>query len=293
MSKESGEDAWMASSSDVLRNAMQSRRLAPQVPHLIPILGALPDGAVVCEVGCGPGGITLDIAQRYPRLTVLGMDIDAKSIKLAHDAASQAGVHNLYYSVGDALNLSELASEPNFEAIKGGCHLVYSHAAIMHTPDALASIRQMRRAAIPGGTISLTEGDSGLFYAYPEVPGMQKLLEVFPRLGAAKGADTALGRKLISHALAVGYARDEITRHNLSESTVSLPMERAGLAKGFDQMFADVGSKPEMMKATNITAEDVTFIRDGLEEWSKREDGICSFIAMTVVCVDKGGKKSD
>lgn len=82
MSTASGEDTWMASSSDVMRNAMQSRRLAPQVPHLVAILDAMPEGAVVCEVGCGPGGITLDIAQRYPRLTVLGMDIDAKSIKV-------------------------------------------------------------------------------------------------------------------------------------------------------------------------------------------------------------------
>ncbi|CAK1360419.1 uncharacterized protein RHO25_003724 [Cercospora beticola] len=293
MSTASSEDTWMASSSDVMRNAMQSRRLAPQVPHLIPILDELPEGAVVCEVGCGPGGITLDIAQRYPRLRVLGMDIDAKSIKLAQDAANQTGVQNLHYSVGDALKLSELAAQPNFEAIEGGCHLIYSHAAIMHTPDALTSIKQMKRATIAGGTISLTEGDSGLFYAYPEVPGMQKLLEVFPRIGAAKGADTLLGRKLISHGLAAGYARDDITRHKMSESTVSSPMERAGLAKGFAQIFADVGSKPEMMKAANVTSEDITSIRKGLEEWSKCEDGICSFISMTVVCVDSGGKKGN
>ena len=82
MSTPDSEDAWMAGGSDIMRNAMQTRRITPNVPHLLPILDALPDAAVVCEVGCGPGGITLDIAQEYPHLTVLGMDIDAKSIKV-------------------------------------------------------------------------------------------------------------------------------------------------------------------------------------------------------------------
>ena len=73
----------MASGSDLMRRAMQNRRLIPDVPHLKPIIDALPAGAVVCEVGCGPGGITLDIAQQYPELTVLGMDIDDESIKVS------------------------------------------------------------------------------------------------------------------------------------------------------------------------------------------------------------------
>lgn len=65
-----------------MRRSMQNRRLVPDVPHLKPIIDGLPAGSVVCEVGCGAGGITLDIAQRYPHITVLGMDVDAESIKV-------------------------------------------------------------------------------------------------------------------------------------------------------------------------------------------------------------------
>lgn len=46
----------------------------------------------------------------------------------AKEAATQAGAKNLSYIVGDAVKLSELKSEPGFEAINGGCDLVYSHA---------------------------------------------------------------------------------------------------------------------------------------------------------------------
>lgn len=66
---------------------MQSRTVARNVPHLAPILDSLRASAVVLEVGCGPGGITLDIAKRYPHLQVFGVDIDEASIKVRHGAS--------------------------------------------------------------------------------------------------------------------------------------------------------------------------------------------------------------
>ena len=77
-------NAFIASGSDLMRRAMQVRKLVPDVPHLKPMLDDLPAGSVVCEVGCGPGGITLDIAQLYPHITVLGMDVDEESIKVSY-----------------------------------------------------------------------------------------------------------------------------------------------------------------------------------------------------------------
>ena len=75
-------NAHIGSGSELLRRAMQSRTVAKAVPHLTPILDSLPPSAVVLEVGCGPGGITLDIAKRYPHLQVFGVDIDEASIEV-------------------------------------------------------------------------------------------------------------------------------------------------------------------------------------------------------------------
>lgn len=61
---------------------MQGRTVAKAVPHLAEILDNLPASAVVLEVGSGPGGITLDIAKRYPGLRVFGVDIEEKSLKV-------------------------------------------------------------------------------------------------------------------------------------------------------------------------------------------------------------------
>lgn len=87
-SKTDDNNAFCASGSDIMRNAMQSRRVGADMPHLIPILDTLPSGAIVLEVGCGPGGITLSIAQKYPQLLVLGMDVDKQSIKVSISLAT-------------------------------------------------------------------------------------------------------------------------------------------------------------------------------------------------------------
>lgn len=79
-------NAHIGSGSDFLRRAMQTRTVAKNVPHLTPMLDSLPASAVVLEVGCGPGGITLDIAKHYPHLEVFGVDIDEASIKVRHGA---------------------------------------------------------------------------------------------------------------------------------------------------------------------------------------------------------------
>lgn len=75
-------NAHIGSGSELLRRGMQSRTVAKAVPHLMPILDSLPVSAVVLEVGCGPGGITLDVAKRYPHLQVFGVDSDEASIEV-------------------------------------------------------------------------------------------------------------------------------------------------------------------------------------------------------------------
>lgn len=95
-------NAHIGSGSDMLRRAMQTRTVAKTVPHLTPILDSLPASAVVLEVGCGPGGITLDIAKRYPHLQVFGIDIDEASIEVMNSATSPSSKADDTVIVGTA-----------------------------------------------------------------------------------------------------------------------------------------------------------------------------------------------
>lgn len=160
----------------------------------------------------------------------------------------------------------------------------YVPQAIMHTGDPLKAIKQLSLATKPGGTISMNEGDMDLFFAYPESPGMAKFLEVFPKLGAPKGGDARLGRKLIAHLIAAGHSRDDITEVKLSSQILSRPEQRMGFAGGFHHILGEVLAKPEWKKACQLTEEDVELIRKDLAEWAKCEGGILSLPSIVVVC---------
>lgn len=123
------------------------------------------------------------------------------------------------------------------------------------------------------------EGDMGLFFVYPEVPGMNKLLEVFPRIGCTEGADPFCGRRLVSHALAAGLAQDDEHPFEMSMSSqlTTSRMHRAGLAAGFDNIFETNMKDPELMRSAGLDAETVSLIREGLKEWAACEDGILAF----------------
>lgn len=153
----------------------------------------------------------------------------------------------------------------------------------MHTPDQLQTIKQIHLASKLGGTISLKEGDAGLFFAYPEIPGMAKLLEVFPLLGASKGADMFLGRKLLSHVLKAGYKMEGI-EISISGQIQYKPQEKMGMAFAFPSIFEDVLRNPGQLLEVKFEQEDADMIRKGLKEWSECEDGIIAFPSVVVEC---------
>jgi hypothetical protein len=150
-----------------------------------------------------------------------------------------------------------------------------STQTIMHTGDQPAAIRQMRRAAKPNGTISLKEGDMGLFFAYPENPGMKRWLEMFPVLSLGKGADPYIGRKLVSLVLGAGFTHSQLTEVAMHGQIQWRPEAKPGLVMGFGQI----------IQQSELGEDDKKLIVEGLEEWSKCEDGVISFPGVIVTAV--------
>lgn len=62
----------------------------------------LEQGAKVADVGCGLGTSTIILAQAFPNSQFFGFDIHEESIRLAKEAAREAGVTNVTFEVGTA-----------------------------------------------------------------------------------------------------------------------------------------------------------------------------------------------
>src|SRR5258708_17086348 len=56
----------------------------------------------VLDVACGPGGWALDLAQQYPDIQAVGVDIDEGMIEYANTMARASGLDNALFRVMDA-----------------------------------------------------------------------------------------------------------------------------------------------------------------------------------------------
>jgi len=82
------------------------------LPGLDGLAARLEAGGTVLEVGCGTGNLLVQLAKAFPRARVVGVDIDADSLALAHGRIDKAGVSDRaqarHGSVGTAVPRSSL-----------------------------------------------------------------------------------------------------------------------------------------------------------------------------------------
>src|SRR4051794_23454404 len=103
-------------------------------PHLRPGLGVL-------DVGCGPGTITVDLAERVAPGRVVGLDVSADPLDEARALAAGRGVQ-VPFEVGDVYALG--APDDSFD-------VVHAHQVLQHLTDPVAALREMARVCRPGG----------------------------------------------------------------------------------------------------------------------------------------------
>ena len=106
----------------------------------------LPAGCRVLDLGCGSGQASIRVAKLNPQAQVVGIDLSPSQI--ARATKRGAGLPNLTFSVGDALNLA--LPDERFD-------LVLSLASIKHWPDPARGLREMRRVCKTGGRAYVIE----------------------------------------------------------------------------------------------------------------------------------------
>ncbi|HZM83055.1 MAG TPA: methyltransferase domain-containing protein [Candidatus Limnocylindrales bacterium] len=150
------------------------------LPHLRP-------GMTLLDLGCGPGTITVGLAEAVaPGLTV-GVDLDPTLPEGTTGVSIVAAdVHRLPFP------------DAGFDAI-------YASALLQHVPKPLAVLREARRVARPGAVIGVVDADWGAQLRYPENEKLQKADEV--ALGLRQGTSPEVGRRLRSLLVEAGFSR--------------------------------------------------------------------------------------
>ena len=130
-----------------------------------PPLGSfLYPGAKVLDVGCGPGSITLDVANAVVPGTAVGIDPSEEATNQARELAAERQVDNVTFQVGDTYGL-EFPDE-TFD-------ITYSHNVLVWIRDPVRALEEQKRVTKPGGWVIGAISDWGTRLVYPPCPALE------------------------------------------------------------------------------------------------------------------------
>ena len=176
------------------RKMLERRNAADCARHLLP---HLEPGMSLLDLGCGPGTISVGLADAVAPGRLLGIDMEPTQIEMANAAAKAGGHGNAEFRTGDATDLP--FDDATFDA-------AYCHALLNHAPDTQAVLAEVKRVLKPGGLFAAREviGDSSLFE--PPSDMGDSGWATFLKMLAANGGHPQMGRQLKGAFVAAGFA---------------------------------------------------------------------------------------
>jgi ubiquinone/menaquinone biosynthesis C-methylase UbiE len=129
------------------------------LPHLRP-------GMRLLDCGCGPGSITLGLAEAVAPGDVVGVDVAVRQVERARALAAARGRPNVRFEVGSVYELP--FSDGSFDA-------VFAHTLLLHVSDRPAALGEIRRVLRPGGVFGVCDDDHGAVLWEPATPLTRKL----------------------------------------------------------------------------------------------------------------------
>lgn len=158
-------------------------------------------GMRVLDVGCGPGSITVGIAEELAPGKVTGIDIEASQISIAEELAKSEGQRNCDFKVASVYELP--FEDAEFDA-------VYGHTILMQFEDPNPVLSELRRVLKLDGLISFREIDFGANLYYPEDSVFKELMIIFRKSIAYNQGNPDIGRSLASLLSNSGFTINEV-----------------------------------------------------------------------------------
>ncbi len=191
--------------------------------HAAFVLPLLRPGMRILDCGCGPGSITLGLAERIRPGGIIGIDANGDLLQQANQTAADRSL-NAAFLHQDIYGLSFGAAE--FDG-------VFSHALLEHLTQPVQALRELRRVMKPGAFIALRSGDWGGLVLEPWDESVASSLETCQQLQSEKGGDVHAGRKLGAWLRATGF--HHVTPSAGYEIHPSAPVAVEQLARQLDE----------------------------------------------------------
>jgi len=247
------------------------------LPHLEP-------GQSLLDVGCGPGTITIDLAERLAPGRVVGVDssdavvVEARAAAdLARAAAGRPGLlDHLTFEMGDLFAL-------DFE--DGTFDVVHAHQVLQHVGDPVAALVEMGRVCRPGGIVAARDADYPAMTFFPPDPELERARLAYQAATVANGADCAAGRKLLQWAHRAGFAT---VTPGASVWCFATPEERAWWGGLWAERFTRSDLARQLLAQSIASDADLASFAAAWHRWSADGDGWFAVLHGEVLCTVAG-----
>jgi ubiquinone/menaquinone biosynthesis C-methylase UbiE len=249
------------------------RQAAFALPYLSP-------GMDLLDVGCGPGTITLGLAQAVAPGHVTGIDHDAPHIEGARALAETRGITNVTFEVGDALLLP--FEDGTFDAVFEND--VFTHLS-QRAGQAAAEIRRVLK---PGGVFAARDVDVMAVVWGHATHAIRELDRLMVSWQQSRGSDITLGRRLPEILREAGFVD---TRKSVSADTKGDPesvrshaeITVALLDGPFGRAIIDNGGGD---------AATVGSLKMSIRAWGEHPDAFFANVHVEVIGWEPGGSRS-
>jgi SAM-dependent methyltransferase len=238
--------------------------------YLLPHLAA---GQAVLDVGCGPGTITGDFAERVAPGVVTAVEIKDEALQLARDEIARRVIGNVRFAVADVHALD--FADDTFD-------VVHAHQVLQHVADPVLALKEMRRVCKPGGVVAARDGDDGGFRWFPDAPELDEWLRLYRQLAEDNGGAPDGGRRLLSWALAAGFTEVAATA---STWCFASPDDRAWWGGLWADRTTSSVSAGQNIERGFATRQELERIGDGWRAWAQAPDGWFAVPHGEIVCV--------
>ncbi len=245
--------------ASVLRSHRQ-RTAENSAAYLLPHLRA---GMSLLDVGCGPGTITTDLAERVAPGAVVALDSTLEVGRLV------AGVPFV---------AADLFALPHGDRV---FDVVHAHQVLQHVADPAGALGEMGRVCRSGGLVAARDGDYGAMTWYPDVPELHRWLELYRRVARANGGEPDAGRRLSAWARAAGY--DEV-RVSASAWCFASREDRRWWAETWAQRVSTSALGDRALELGLADRAELSELAAGWLRWADEPDGWFAVLHGEVLC---------
>lgn len=238
--------------------AVMARRTAEKEGAFF--LRQLRPGMRVLDVGCGPGSITLGLAEAVIPGEVVGIDFQPSQVAQAQASSASRQIANVRFEVADAYRLP--FPNNSFDA-------VFAHAVLWHLREPVRALAEMRRVLRPGGIVGIRDCDwGGRIYA-PAATLLEQWFALTVRIRQRNGGDPFMGRHLRRLLLESGFERAEASVSVWSAGTAQDLQHCAAFLTAQLHGFASAALEERWMDQAAVEA-----VATEIETWAARPDAL-------------------